>query len=213
MLTTRGNGKTIQETTVVDHMARDCKAPVAATNQRAPMANQKVVFICFECGKQGHYKSECPKLKNQTRANQIQKGKSCGSFNVVKDKLAKYHAVIVCDEKTVQIKNQPQVARECQKNYTDVRHKPLEFQVEVKVILKVSPWKGVIRFGKRRKLNPHYIGPFKILTKKCLSDETLAIPLDEIPNDDKLHFIEEPVEIMNREVKRLKQSRLPIVNV
>ncbi|GKE63644.1 reverse transcriptase domain-containing protein [Tanacetum coccineum] len=49
--------------------------------------------------------------------------------------------------------------------------------------------------------------------KKCLSDEPLAIPLDEIHIDDKLHFIEEPVEIMDREVKRLKQSRIPIIKV
>ncbi|GJV63777.1 putative reverse transcriptase domain-containing protein [Tanacetum coccineum] len=109
-----------------------------------------------------------------------------------------------------------------------------------KVMLKVSPWKGVIRFGKRGKLNPRYIGPFKILAKvgtvayhlelqehlsrvystfhisnlkKCLSDETLLIPLDEIQIDDKLHFVEEPVEIMDCEVKRLKQSRFLIVKV
>ncbi|GJT85061.1 hypothetical protein Tco_1066778 [Tanacetum coccineum] len=107
-------------------------------------------------------------------------------------------------------------------------------------MLKVSPWKGVIRFGKRGKLNPCYIGPFKILAKvgtvayrlelpeklshvhstfhvsnlkKCLSDEPLAIPLDEIHIDEKLNFIEEPVEIMDREVKRLKKSRIPIVKV
>nr|GEY39673.1 putative reverse transcriptase domain-containing protein [Tanacetum cinerariifolium] len=125
-------------------------------------------------------------------------------------------------------------------SYADVRRKPLEFQVGDKVMLKVSPWKGVIRFGKRGKLNPHYIGPFKILAKvgtvayqlelpeqlsrvhgtfhvsklkKCMANEPLAIPLDEIQVDDKLNFIEEPVEIMDREVKRLKQSRIPIVKV
>ncbi|GJX34278.1 putative ribonuclease H-like domain-containing protein [Tanacetum coccineum] len=93
-------------------------------------------------------------------------------------------------------------------------------------MLKVSPWKGVVRFGKRGKLSPHYIGPFKILSrvgpvayklelpqelqgihntfhvsnlKKCLSDEDLIIPLDEVKIDEKLHFIEEPIEIMDRE--------------
>ncbi|GJZ13665.1 hypothetical protein Tco_0548895 [Tanacetum coccineum] len=125
-------------------------------------------------------------------------------------------------------------------SYTDKRRKPLEFQVRDKVMLKVSPCKGVKRFGKRGKLNPRYIRHFKILTrvrtvayrlelpeqlsivhstfhvsnlKKCLSDETLVIPFDEIQIDDKLHFIEGPVEIMDREIKNLKQSRIPIVKV
>nr|GEX77303.1 putative reverse transcriptase domain-containing protein [Tanacetum cinerariifolium] len=114
-------------------------------------------------------------------------------------------------EKIIHIKNRIQAALDHQNNYADIRRKPLEFQVGDKVMLKVSPWKGVIRFGKRGKLNLRYIGPFKILSKKCLSDETLAIPLDEIQIDEKLHFIEEPVEIMDHEIKRLKQSRTPIV--
>ncbi|GJX58713.1 putative reverse transcriptase domain-containing protein [Tanacetum coccineum] len=143
-------------------------------------------------------------------------------------------------ERIVQIKSHIQAARDRQKSYADVRRKPLEFQVGDKVMLKVSPWKGVIRFGKRGKLNPRYIGPFKIIAKvgtvayrlelpeklsrvhstfhvsklkKCMADELLAIPLDEIQVDDKLNFIEEPVEIMDREVKRLKQSRILIVKV
>ncbi|GJX83171.1 putative reverse transcriptase domain-containing protein [Tanacetum coccineum] len=98
-----------------------------------------------------------------------------------------------------------------EKSYADVRRKPLEFQVGYKVMLKVSPWKGVIHFGKRGKLNP---STFQVSNlKKCLSDEPLAIPLDEIHIDDKLHFVEEPVEIMDHEVKRLKQSRIPIIKV
>ncbi|GJX40915.1 hypothetical protein Tco_0255905 [Tanacetum coccineum] len=131
-------------------------------------------------------------------------------------------------------------ARSRQKRYADVRRRPLEFNVGDKVMLKVSPWKGVIRFGKHGKLSPRYIGPFKVLErvgqvayklelpreiqgihntfhvsnlKKCLSDESLIIPLDEIQLDDKLHFIEEPVEIMDREVKQLNQSRIPIIKV
>ncbi|GJR15429.1 putative reverse transcriptase domain-containing protein [Tanacetum coccineum] len=116
-------------------------------------------------------------------------------------------------EKIVQIKHRMQAARDRQKIYTDVRRKPLEFQVGDRVMLKVSPWKGVVRFGKRGKLNPRYIGPFKVLAKKCLSDKPLAVPLDEIHIDDKLHFVEEPAEILDREIKNLRQSRIPIIKV
>ncbi|GKE54341.1 hypothetical protein Tco_1489497, partial [Tanacetum coccineum] len=88
-----------------------------------------------------------------------------------------------------------QATRDRQKSYADVRRKPLEFQAGDRFMLKVSPWKGVIRFGKWGKLNPRYIGPFKVLAKP------LEIPLDEIHIDDKLYFVEELVEIMDREVK------------
>ncbi|GKE59573.1 hypothetical protein Tco_1498758 [Tanacetum coccineum] len=141
-------------------------------------------------------------------------------------------------EKIIQIKNQIQAAHDRQKSYAYVRRKTLEFQVGDIVMRMVSLWKGVIRFGKWGKLNPQYIRPFKILNKvgtvayrlelleqlspihsnfhvsnlkKCLSEE--AIPLDEIQINDKLHFLEEPVEIIDREVKRLKQNRISIVKV
>nr|GEX51653.1 reverse transcriptase domain-containing protein [Tanacetum cinerariifolium] len=68
-------------------------------------------------------------------------------------------------EMIVQIKNRLLAARRRQKSYTDVRRKPLEFEVGDKVMLKVSPWKGVIRFGKCLKLSPRYIGPFNILSR------------------------------------------------
>ncbi|GKB84771.1 putative reverse transcriptase domain-containing protein [Tanacetum coccineum] len=143
-------------------------------------------------------------------------------------------------EKIIQIKKRIQAARDRQKSYVDRRRKPLEFEVGDKVMLKVFPWKGVIRFDKRGKLNPRYIGPYKILAKvgtlayqlelptqlcrvhntfhvsnlkKCFVDEPLAIPLDEIQIDDKLNLIEEPIEIMDQEVKRLKKSRIQIVKV
>ncbi|GKD83148.1 hypothetical protein Tco_1349987 [Tanacetum coccineum] len=98
-----------------------------------------------------------------------------------------------------------QAARDRQKSYADLKRKPMEFQVGDMVMFKVSPCKGVVRFGKRGTLNPRYVGPFKVIEK--------AVPLEGLHVDDKLHFVEEPVEIMDREVKRLKQSRIPIVKV
>ncbi|GKE87905.1 putative reverse transcriptase domain-containing protein [Tanacetum coccineum] len=79
-------------------------------------------------------------------------------------------------DKIVQIKSHIQVARDRQKSYADVRRKPLEFQIGDKVMLKVSPWKGVIRFGKRGKLNPCYIGPFKIIDKVGTVAYRLELP-------------------------------------
>ncbi|GJY29437.1 putative reverse transcriptase domain-containing protein [Tanacetum coccineum] len=143
-------------------------------------------------------------------------------------------------EKIIQIKQRIQAARDRQKSYADLKRKPMEFQVGDRVMLKVSPWKGVVRFGKRGKLNPRYVGPFKVLEKvgsvayklelpqelsrvhntfhvsnlkKCYSDEPLAVPLEGLHIDDKLQFVEEPVEIMEREIKRLKRSRIPLVKV
>nr|GFA02287.1 hypothetical protein [Tanacetum cinerariifolium] len=76
-----------------------------------------------------------------------------------------------------------------------------------KVMLNVSPWKGVVRFGKRGKLNPRVHNTFHVSNlKKCHAGEPIAVPLDGLHFDDKLHFVEKPVEIMDREVKRLKQS-------
>nr|GEX48782.1 reverse transcriptase domain-containing protein [Tanacetum cinerariifolium] len=111
-------------------------------------------------------------------------------------------------EKIIQIKQRMQAARDRQKSYAGLKRKPMEFQIRDRVMLKVSSWKGVVRFGKRGKLNPIYVGPFK----KCHADKPLAL-LDGLHYDDKLHFVEEPVEIVDREVKRLKQSRIPLVKV
>nr|GFC66402.1 putative reverse transcriptase domain-containing protein [Tanacetum cinerariifolium] len=116
---------------------------------------------------------------------------------------------LICEttEKIVQIKNRLLTTRSRQKSYADVRRKPMEFEVGDKDMLKVSPWKGVIPFGKRGKLSPRCIGPFEIIDwigpvayklelpeklhgihrtfhvsnlKKCLADENLVIPFEEV---------------------------------
>ena len=143
-------------------------------------------------------------------------------------------------DKIAKIRDHLRTARSRQKSYADRRRKPMEFEVGDLVLLKVSPWKGVVRFGKRNKLSPRYVGPFKILErigkvaykldlppelnnvhptfhvsnlKKCLADQNLHIPLEEVQIDESMHFIERPVEIMDREEKILKRSRIPIVKV
>nr|GFD43842.1 putative reverse transcriptase domain-containing protein [Tanacetum cinerariifolium] len=86
----------------------------------------------------------------------------------------------------------------------------MEFQVGDKVMLKVSPWKGVVRFGKRENLNPRYVGPFKVLER--IGDVTYKLDLPE--ELSRVHnTFHELVEIMDREVKQLKQSRIPLVKV
>nr|GEV26981.1 retrotransposon protein, putative, Ty3-gypsy subclass [Tanacetum cinerariifolium] len=126
------------------------------------------------------------------------------------------------------------------KSYANKRRKPLEFRVGEYVLLKVSPWKGVVRFGKKGKLAPRYVRPFEITEQidpvayrlrlpkelngvhdtfhvsnltKCLPGPTLQVPLDEIQVDAKLNFAEEHVEILEKEFKKLKRSIIFIVKV
>nr|GEU90999.1 putative reverse transcriptase domain-containing protein [Tanacetum cinerariifolium] len=148
----------------------------------------------------------------------------------------KYHSPIMKAE----IMDRLKAARDRQKSYADLRRKPLEFGVGDYVLLKVSSGKGVVRFEEKEKLAPRFVGPFEIIKKvglvayrldlreelndvhdtfdvsnlkKCLADPTLQVTLDEIRVDAKLNFIEEPVEILKREFKKLKWSRISIVKV
>ncbi|GJY83802.1 hypothetical protein Tco_0497178 [Tanacetum coccineum] len=141
-------------------------------------------------------------------------------------------------EKISQIEDRLKAARDRQKSYADKKRKPLEFSVGDYVLLKVSPWKGVVRFGKKGKLTPRFVGPFEIVEKvglvayrlrlpeelngdhdtfhvsnlkKCLADPTLQVPLNKIQVDVKLNFVEDLVEILEREFKKLKEV-CPIVN-
>ncbi|GKE55088.1 putative reverse transcriptase domain-containing protein, partial [Tanacetum coccineum] len=138
------------------------------------------------------------------------------------------------------IKDRLKAARDRQISYADKRWKPLEFNVSDHALLKVLPWKGVVCFGKKGKLAPRFVGPFKITERiglvayrlrlpqelndvhdtfhvsnllKCLADPTLHVPLEEIQVDAKLNFVEEPVDILEREFKKLKRSRISIVKV
>ncbi|GJW63725.1 hypothetical protein Tco_0115609 [Tanacetum coccineum] len=131
-------------------------------------------------------------------------------------------------DKVVLVKEKSKAVRDRQKSYVDYRRKPLEFEVGDRVLLKVTPWESVVPFGKKGKLAPRYVGPFKILEriglaayrlrlpeevifmrlcmdtfhvsnlKKCLADASLHVPLDEIKVDKTLHFVKKAVEIMDR---------------
>nr|GEX26676.1 putative reverse transcriptase domain-containing protein [Tanacetum cinerariifolium] len=159
-------------------------------------------------------------------------------------------------KKITQIKERLKTARDRQKSYADKRRKPLESNVGDRMLLKVSPWKGVVRFGKKRKLAPRCVGPFEIVEcvrpiayrlklpqelscihdtfhvsnlKKCLDEPDIQVPLEEIEIDDNLYepdiqvpleeieiddnlcFVEEPIKIVARDVKKLKRRRIPLV--
>nr|GEX99074.1 putative reverse transcriptase domain-containing protein [Tanacetum cinerariifolium] len=143
-------------------------------------------------------------------------------------------------DKVVLIKKKLKAQRDRQKSYADKRRKPVEFEVGDRVLLKVSPWKGVMRFGKKGKLAPRYVGLFEIFEridlvayrlrlpeelnsvhdtfhvsnlKKRLADANLHVPLNEIKVDKTLRFVKELVEIMDQEIKKLKRMKITLVKV
>ncbi|XP_022007523.1 uncharacterized protein LOC110906739 [Helianthus annuus] len=131
-------------------------------------------------------------------------------------------------------------AQDRQKSYADKRRRPIEFQVGDKVMLKVSPWKGIIRFRKRGKLSPRFIGPFKIIERvgkvayrlelpeelsgihstfhvshlrKCLADETAHVHYDNIEVDNRLNYAVKPIAILDRKVKSIRNKKIDQMKV
>ena len=148
--------------------------------------------------------------------------------------------VLKTTEMIQQVRSRLQTARIRQKRYADKRRSDLEFQVGDMVLLKVSPWKGVIRFSKRGKLGPRYIGQFRVVARvgkvayrldlpaelsqihntfhvsqlrKCLVDDTAVVPLEDIQVDGSLNYIERPVAILDRKSKDLRNKRVELVKV
>ncbi|KAI3672993.1 hypothetical protein L6452_39099 [Arctium lappa] len=143
-------------------------------------------------------------------------------------------------DKINQIRERLKIAQDRQKSYADKRRKPIEFQVGDKVMLKISPWKGVVRFRKRGKLSPRYIGPYKIIKRvgevayklelpeelqgihntfhvsnlrKCLADESTEVTLKDVKVDKTLSYIEEPETIVDRKVRKLRNKEIALVKV
>ncbi|KAD7479605.1 hypothetical protein E3N88_02741 [Mikania micrantha] len=154
--------------------------------------------------------------------------------------LAHKKVVKATNDQIDQIRAHLKAAQDRQKSYADKRRRPIEFQVGDLVLLKVSPWKGVIRFRKRGKLSPRFIGPFKIIARvgnvayrlelpeklklihntfhvsylrKCLADESTYVPLEDIEVDEKLNYVEKPVEILDHKVKLLRNKTIDQVKV
>ncbi|GKA57753.1 hypothetical protein Tco_0756941 [Tanacetum coccineum] len=140
-------------------------------------------------------------------------------------------------EKIIQVKQRSASPSDRQNSYADLKRNPMEFEVGDKVMLKVSPWKGVVRFGKRGKLNPRFVGPFKVIKrvgdvayklelpeelsrvhntfhvsnlKKCHADEPLAVSLIDFILNTSFQFVEEPNRVTDPcSLHRFKRSRFP----
>ncbi|XP_024974819.1 uncharacterized protein LOC112512922 [Cynara cardunculus var. scolymus] len=108
------------------------------------------------------------------------------------------------------VRERLKAAQDRQKSYADKRSRPIEFQEGDRVMLKVSPWKGIIRFGKRGKLSPCFLGPFKVLAR-CLAEEESVIPLSEIRVDENKQCVEEPEVILESKTKVLRHREVVMV--
>ena len=145
------------------------------------------------------------------------------------------NSVLYAMEKVQLIRDRLKKAQSHQKSYADVRRRELEFQVDDWVFLKVSSMKGLMRFGKKGKLSPRYVGPYKILKrigkvayelelpaklaavhpvfhisllKKCIGDLASIVPLESLTVKDSLSYEVVPVEILDRHVRRLRNKEV-----
>ncbi|KAL5570000.1 hypothetical protein UlMin_026575 [Ulmus minor] len=116
-------------------------------------------------------------------------------------------------EAVKKIQARMETAQSRQKSYADKRRRPLEFQVGDFVFLKVAPFKGVIRFGKRAKLNPRYIGPYEVLERKYVPDKSHVLEQEPIELHEDLSYEEKPVQILDRKIKTLRNKEIPLVKV
>ncbi|KAJ9566977.1 hypothetical protein OSB04_002943 [Centaurea solstitialis] len=171
-------------------------------------------------------------------------GRKCRAplcWNKVGEKqLAKPEVVQITSDKINQVRERLKIAQDRQRSYADKRRKDIEFQVGDYVMLKVSHWKGVIRFGEKVKLSPRYIGPYKIIQRigavayklefpdelsgvhstfhvsnlqKCLVEPDTAIPLQKIQVDPNLNFMEEPIAVVDQRVRKLRSKEIGLVKV
>nr|GEX33396.1 reverse transcriptase domain-containing protein [Tanacetum cinerariifolium] len=233
----------------VGHKAMYCKEKNVATG-----ANALPILTCYDCGERGHTRNRCPKKVKKEEEMKMENMKIVATtrdsnLEVEKD----YYGFCEWTAKNVEFLRSlqealgtnldmsttyhPQTIGQSERTIQTLedmlraykRTKTLEFEVSDMVLLKVLPWKGIVHFGKHRKLSPHYIGPFKILArvgpvaytlelpkelkwihstfhvsnlKKCLAKGDIVALLDEIQLDDKLHMIEELVEVIDREVTK-----------
>ena len=144
------------------------------------------------------------------------------------------------EDKVRIIRDQLKEASDRQKSYADLKRKEIEYSVGDMVFLKVSPWKKILRFGKKGKLSPRFIGPYRVLKRvgpvayqlelppeldrihdvfhvsmlrRYRSDATHVVPVAEIEARTDLTFEEEPVQILDRDVKVLRRKSIPLVKV
>jgi hypothetical protein len=154
--------------------------------------------------------------------------------------LGSTEVVLKTTEMIQMVRERLATAQSRQKSYADKRRSDLEFQVGDFVLLKVSPWKGVIRFRKRGKLGPRYIGPYRIIARvgkvayrlelpdelrlihntfhvsqlrKCVREETAVVPVEDIQIDEKLNYVEKPIALLEWKVKTLRNKEIKYVKV